>query len=156
QEKILADTKRAIEVNDLYQISYVQNPQISPDGRWIAYVHQTVDKLEDGYKRNIWLAPTDGGKPVQFTRGGKDTYPRWSPDGRWLAFVSNRDEKPQIYLLPLSGGEARALTSTDHGATDPAWSPDGTHIAFLSALTAAERAREDSKESEAPPADKFE
>jgi len=150
--------RRRITADDLYNIAYVEDPQVSPDGRWIAYVHLTVDRVENTYKRNIWLAPTDGGKPVQVTRSGKDSQPRWSPDGATLAFVSARNEKPQIYLLPVSapGGEPRPLTSMPNGASDPDWSPDGTRIAFLAAMNAEERAKEDRGEKDEPPADSFE
>ncbi len=150
--------KRRIVAKDLYRIAYVEDVRVSPDGRWVAYVHQTVDALENGYKRNIWLAPTDGGKPIQLTRGGKDSQPRWSPDGQTLAFVSARNEKPQVYLLPIGtpGGEARALTNLPNGATNPAWSPDGKFVAFLAPMSAEERAQEDRGEKEEPPTDQFE
>lgn len=150
--------KRPITIEDLYRIAYIEEPRVSPDGRWIAYVHLTVDKLENGYKRHIWLAPTDGGKPIQLTRGGKDSQPRWSPDGTLLAFTSARNDRPQVYVIPVggTGGEARALTNMPNGAVGAAWSPDGTHIAFLAGMNAEERAREDRGEQEQPPADKFE
>nr|MBN1229353.1 PD40 domain-containing protein [Anaerolineae bacterium] len=150
--------KRPVTAEDLHQIAYVEDPRVSPDGAYIAYVHLTVDKIENGYKRHIWLMTTDGGKPVQVTRGGKDSSPRWSPDGKTLAFVSARNEKPQIFLLPIggTGGEARQLTKLENGATSPAWSPDGTTLAFLGRVNAAERGKEDSGEKDSPPANKFE
>jgi dipeptidyl aminopeptidase/acylaminoacyl peptidase len=154
----LAEQKRPITAEDIYKISHVEDPRISPDGRWIAYVHMTVDKLENGYKRNIWLAPTNSGEPLQLTRSGKDTQPRWSPDGKTLAFTSARNKKPQIYLLRIGepGGEARQLTSMPNGANSPAWSPDGSRIAFLAGMNASERAKEDSGEEDTPPVDKLE
>ncbi len=147
-----------ITVDDLYRITHVEDPRISPDGQWIAYVQLTVDKFDNGYKRNIWLVSTSGGKPLQLTRSGKDSNPRWSPDGKLLAFVSGRDEKPQIYLLPVGepGGEARALTQMPNGANSPAWSPDGTMMAFLAPMNSAEREREDSRIEEPKPSDKLE
>ena len=143
-------SKRPITIEDLYQIKTIEDPRLSPDGQWIAYVLVTPDKMDNGYKRNIWLVPTGGGEPVQLTRSGKDSQPRWSPDGKLLAFTSARDKKPQIYLLPVAapGGEPRALTSMSNGATTPVWSPDGTRIAFLAQMNADERAKEDSGEED--------
>ena len=126
--------KRPITIEDVYHIAYVEDPRISPDGRWVAYVRVIPDRLENGYQRNIWLVPTGGGQAIQLTRSNKDSAPRWSPDGKMLAFVSSRDKKPQIYVLRVAapGGEARAITKMPGGATQPAWSPDGTQIAFVS------------------------
>jgi dipeptidyl aminopeptidase/acylaminoacyl peptidase len=154
----LPDEKRPITAEDVYKFHYVEDPQISPDGQWIAYVQMNMDKLDNGYKRNIWLMPTDGGKAIQMTRSGKDSSPRWSPDGSMLAFASARNQKSQIYLLRMTapGGEPRALTNMPNGATNPAWSPDGTRMAFLANMSAEDRAKEDKNEEEVPPSDKFE
>jgi dipeptidyl aminopeptidase/acylaminoacyl peptidase len=150
-------TRRPITAEDLYRISTVEDPRISPDGNWIAYVHVTLDKLENGYKRNVWLAPTGAGEPLQLTRGGQDSQPRWSPDSKMLAFVSARNKKSQVYLLRVGepGGEARQLTHMPNGASSPAWSPDGTRIAFLAGVNAAERDREDRGEEDLAPTDKL-
>jgi dipeptidyl aminopeptidase/acylaminoacyl peptidase len=154
----VSNDKRPIEIDDLYKIVKVEDPRISPDGKWIAFVRVTIDRMENGYKRSIWLVPTGGGEPRPLTRSGKDSTPRWSPDGETLAFVSARSEKPQVYLLPLGplGGEARPLTSMPNGAVSPEWSPDGTHIAFLASSTQEERDKEDSDENDAPPKDQLE
>lgn len=154
----MAQQKRPIEINDLYRIVLIEDPRVSPDGRWIAYVQVTVDKLDNEYRRNIWIVSTAGGNPVQLTRSGKDSSPRWSPDGKALAFVSARDKKPQLYILNITapGGEARPVTNLPNGASAPAWSPDGTCLAFLSDANANERASEDNAEETPPPADKLE
>lgn len=154
----MTEEKQPISAEDLYRITIVEDPRLSPDSRWIAYVQATVDRIENTYKRNIWLVPVTGGKPVQITRSGKDTQPRWSPDGKTLAFTSGRGDKPQIYLLPIGepGGEPRPLTSLANGANSPAWSPDGTQIAFLAPVNADERARENRGEEDPKPADKLE
>jgi dipeptidyl aminopeptidase/acylaminoacyl peptidase len=153
------DAKRPITAEDLNNIHYVQDPQISPDGRYVAFVKVTPDALGRSYKRNIWLYPTTSDDSIQLTRGNKDSQPRWSPDGTQLAFVSKRDDKPQIYILPTEGigGEARALTSMENSAHSPDWSPDGSQIAFLSPMNTDERIQEDSdEEPSTPPTDKLE
>ncbi len=151
--------KRPISAEDLNKIHTVQEPQISPDGRFVAFVKVRPDQLEKTYKRNIWLLPLPDGDAFQLTRGGTDSGPRWSPDGRQLAFVSSRVDQPQIYLLPTAapGGEARPLTSMENGAHSPEWSPDGARIAFLSPLRQDERAAEDAGVKKPPePKDKLE
>ena len=151
--------KRPVTAEDLYRISQIEDPQFSPDGRWIAFVRVTVDKMGNGYHRNIWLIDRADHTPsVQLTRGNKDTSPRWSPDGTQLAFVSARADRPQVYVLRVAapGGEARVVTKMETGAGAPAWSPDGRQIAFLCSVNAEERAREDSGESDEPPRDELE
>ncbi len=150
--------KQRITAEDLYRITLVEDPRISPDGRWIAYVQVTTDKLENGYKRNIWLASTQGEASRQLTRSGKDSQPRWSPDGSYLAFTSARDDKPQIFVLPVTspGGEPRALTGLPNGANNPSWSPDSKQIACLAGMNADARAREDNNIEEPKPQDKLE
>jgi len=144
-------------IDDLYELGWLEDPRLSPDGRTVAVVWVTVDRLSNGYRRQIALVPVDGGSVRRFTRGKNDRQPRWSPDGKWLAFVSSRDdERGQIYLIPVDGGEARQLTTMANGASDPAWSPDGRQIAFLSPVNLAEQAREDAGELPPPPADAWE
>lgn len=155
----MVDSKRPITAEDLNHIHYVQDPQISPDEKTIAFIKVTPDPNEKSYKQNIWIYAVDTGKISQLTRGGKDNQPRWSPDGAQLAFVSRRGDKPQIYILPTSGlgGEARALTTIANGAQHPDWSPDGTQIAFLSPMRESERIDEENPEEvEEPAIDKLE
>jgi dipeptidyl aminopeptidase/acylaminoacyl peptidase len=151
----MTNEKRAITADDINKIITLEDPQLSPDGQWVAYVHVAPNPMEKGYTRNIWLAATDGSRTLQLTRGGKDSAPRWSPDGRTLAFVSGRAGKPQIFLLPVTapGGEPRPLTSNVNGAGSPAWSSDGAHIAYLSGMTIDEMAKEDRGEKPLKPAD---
>lgn len=155
---IVSDDKRLMTIEDVTRIRHIQDPQLSPDGRWIAYVQTNANLMQRGYERNLWLVNTQGqATPTQLTYSGKDTTPRWSPDGTHLAFVSARSEKPQIYLLPVNRpGEARALTSAETGASNPVWSPDGAHIGYFVRMNAAERAAEDRGEKPEPPKDSLE
>ena len=104
-----------MQPDDVYELTGVGDPRLSPDGSRVAYVVSTTDREASEYRSAIWVAqPRRLGRAARFTTGEKrDGSPRWSPDGRWLAFVSNRgDEKAQgqIYVIPAEGGEARKLT----------------------------------------------
>ncbi len=130
----MAHKKRLI-ADDLYKLAFVSDPEMSPDGKNIAYVKTHIDEKTKEYRSHIWVVPANGGKAAQYTSGPKaDTSPRWSPDGSKLAFVSDRNGDRQVFVLPTSGGEARQLTKMRRGAGAPVWSPDGTKIAYTSAL----------------------
>jgi len=126
-----------MQPDDVYELTGVGDPRISPDGSRAAFVISTTDRESSEYRSAVWVAPLDGSEePRRFTAGEKrDGSPRWSPDGRWLAFVSNRgDDKAQaqIYVIPAEGGEARKLTDLKESAADVVWSPDSTRLAFTS------------------------
>ena len=126
---------RGMVPQDLTRIQLVSDPQISPDGRLVAFVVTTLSEEKDEYLSNIWMVDAAGGEPHRFTTGPlRDTAPRWSPDGSRLAFVSEREprKKGQIYVMPSGGGEPVRLTELRNGAGAPEWSPDGTSLAFTS------------------------
>ena len=148
---------RPIEINDLGKIKYVGDPQISPNGKTVAYVVTEADIPGKTYHSSIWLASTDGSWNRKFTHSNaKDSSPRWSPDGATLAFLSDRSEKTQLYLMPVNGGEAQRLTDLKNGVAEPVWSPDGSTIAVtskvapegmirLSEMTAEDRKKDEEK-----------
>jgi dipeptidyl aminopeptidase/acylaminoacyl peptidase len=126
-----AQNKRAITAEDLYRFQLITHCQISPDGQHVVYTLQRVDKGTEKKHTNLWIVPTKGGRPRQFTYGEQvDSQPRWSLDGGEIAFLSNRgDEKqPQIYIIPLHGGEARPLTDLKGDIGTFEWSPDGSRF----------------------------
>ena len=124
--------KRGVRPKDLYLLRTVVDPQVSPDGKRVAYVVTWPDRDADETRTSVYVAPLDGRVTARrFTQGNKDHSPRWSPDGRHLAFVSDRGEKNQLFVAPLEGGEARQVTKAKHGISSPAWSPDGTLIAYM-------------------------
>jgi dipeptidyl aminopeptidase/acylaminoacyl peptidase len=129
-----APQKRAITFRDLISMHRLSDPQISPDGRWVAYIVATPDFDANRSVRNIWIVPVAGGESRQITTGGSDERARWSPDSKKLAFLSSRHGAQQVYSIPLDGGEASQITFLSTGADNELWSPDGKSIAFISSV----------------------
>lgn len=125
--------QRGLTPDDLLTMRQVQDPQISPDGKWVAYVTSVADLPAAAYNSDVWLVSTVGGAaPIRLTNSPKrDEQPRWSPDGKWIAFVSSREEKPQIWLISPSGGEAEKLTDSKTGVLSFQWAPDGQRLAYV-------------------------
>ena len=131
----LAAADRPLEFDDLMRARRLSDPQISPDGKSVAYVITKANKEENRTDSDIWLVPLAGGEPRQLTASPRhDRHPRWSPDGKWIVFESNRGGAFQLYVIASDGGEARQITTISTEATQPVWSPDGRHIAFVSAV----------------------
>lgn len=129
-------SKKGITSQNLLELKSVVNPLFTSDGKAYVYVQTTINEEKDVYESHIFYHTLDNSaQPVQWTFGNSRNHtPRWSPDGLSLAFVSNRSGKNQIYLLNISGGEARQLTNLSSGASNPVWSPDGGSIAFNTSL----------------------
>jgi Tol biopolymer transport system component len=124
--------KTAPTVDEILSIKRVAAPEISPDGRWVAYTVRETNWDDNAYETEIWLVDASGaGSPRQLTNGKKSSLsPAWSPDGSRIAFVSDRTDKRQIYLISPAGGEADALTSVEDGVTSFGWAPDGRTLAY--------------------------
>jgi dipeptidyl aminopeptidase/acylaminoacyl peptidase len=153
---LAADAKRPITENDLYAFQWAASPQISPDGSKVVYTLVKVTAKHDNYQTALWMTPATGGPARQLTSGPHDSTARWSPNGKLLAFLratekDGKPEPPQIYLLSMEGGEARALTEIPKGAGDPVWSPDGRSLAFSSPTLAKDS--EKKKDDPAPESD---
>ena len=125
----IAADDRMLSIDDLLALKSVSDPQVSPDGKWIAHTVRRIDVEADASSSQIFMASIDGGEVVQLTSDDSDaSTPRWSPDGRYLAFLAakgDEDAVTQVWTLDLRGGEAQAYTSVDQGVDDFVWAPDG-------------------------------
>jgi dipeptidyl aminopeptidase/acylaminoacyl peptidase len=121
-------------VDQILSLKQAGSPEISPDGRWVAYTVRETNWDENAYETEIWLADATSGANAagrQLTNARKSSQsPAWAPDGARLAFASDRTDKRQIYLINPQAGEAAALTSLEDGIASFAWAPDGRSIAY--------------------------
>ncbi|HEY4205490.1 MAG TPA: S9 family peptidase [Puia sp.] len=138
--------RRRLRPADIYRLPSVSDPQISPEGKWVAYTVSTIDSIKDKRSSSIWMISLDGSQDLRLTNSPEgESRPRWSPDGKYLAFLSSREASPmdvgdhlpvtrpavkgsQIWLMDRRGGEAQRLTTIKGGVNDYAWSPDGQKL----------------------------
>ena len=130
-----------LEPADLARIADLTEPDLTADGRWLAYTVSTANLDEDITQSDVWRVAYDGGTPERLTRtpDSSEWSPRWSPDARSLAFLSDRgfgrgkhaDETTQVWSMPAQGGKARRLTALPAGVEDFNWSPDGRQLVVV-------------------------
>jgi len=130
----LAQGKRPLSVDDLFNLKEVRDPQRSPDGKWVAYTVARAIKDTDKNDTDVWMVSWDGRQQIQVTSTPEgESSPRWSPDGKYLAFLSARQgaKGAQIWLLNRAGGEASKLTEIKGGVSDYAWSSDSKRFVMV-------------------------
>jgi dipeptidyl aminopeptidase/acylaminoacyl peptidase len=126
--------QRGITPSDIYRMRSVSDPQVSPDGKWVAYVLSSPDSVKDKSDTDIWMISWDGKESVKLTASKeRESSPRWTPDGKYLTFLSSRYEtkKSQIWRMDRRGGEAEKLTDLKYSISDYVWSPDSKKIALI-------------------------
>ncbi|MEO7960906.1 MAG: S9 family peptidase [Ginsengibacter sp.] len=123
---------------DIYRLQNISDPQVSPDGNWVAYVLASVDTAKDKRNEDLWMISWDGKQNVQLTNSPEsESAPRFSPDGKYLSFLSARKEatnsedkksSTQLWLLDRRGGEGKKITDLKADIDEYVWSPDGKKI----------------------------
>lgn len=134
QSNMPSGGKHPITVEDMWKVARVSDPQVSPDGKTIAYQVTTYRMEENKGATNIYMVSMDGTGLHKFETGFIScSDPVWSPDGKSIAFVADDSAGiAQVYAENVAGGTPRKLTGISLGASGLLWSPDGKNIAFVS------------------------
>lgn len=122
--------EKPLSIDDIINLKGVRNPQISPDGKWIAFTVSTSDLKKDKSETRLWMIPSSGGEAIPMTaKGYSANQPKWSPDNKYLSFLAAKpDGKTQVWTLNRLGGEAQQLTKIVQGVSGHEWSPDGQRL----------------------------
>lgn len=138
-------------VHDMLAMERISDPRSAPDGRWVVYTVRTTDAEANKGRTDVWMAAVDGSGERQLTtHEASDWGARWMPDGESVVFLSTRGGSPQVWQLPLAGGEARQLTDLPLGVANLQVFPDGGRLLFTvdvypDAETLAETAARDAE-----------
>ena len=137
QPASLQPSSATFTVDELLKLRRVSDPQLSPDGKRVAFVLTEVSQEANTRLNHVWLVRLDGTQPVQLMSAQKsDDTPRWAPDGKRLAFVSAREGGSQVWTVDVDpagvAGTPKKVTSLATEASGVRWSPDGKWLAFVS------------------------
>lgn len=141
------NSQRGITSEDLYQMTWVNDPTPSPEGGRLVYVSRKTNEARDGYCSHLRVLHPGSQKDRPFTSGEKDHSPAWSPDGSQLAFLREVDGKFQVWLIPSDGGEAQQISHLKHGVSSLLWSPDGQTLLVKSSVDMSGQEESEHKES---------
>jgi dipeptidyl aminopeptidase/acylaminoacyl peptidase len=116
---------------DVFQLEWVTNPQISPDGNWVVYQRGGMDIMNDQRQSRLWMIKTDGTNHQKLTSNDvNESNPVWSPDGQKMAFSSSTEQGSEIFVYWIKTGKVARLSQLENSPSRVSWSPDGKWLAF--------------------------
>jgi dipeptidyl aminopeptidase/acylaminoacyl peptidase len=128
---IAQNEKLPLQALDVFDLEWVSDPQISPDGTQVVYRRNGFDIMKDNSRGNLWIINTDGLSHRKLTsREVNESQASWSPNGDRIAFVSSTDEGSELYMYWINTGQIAKLSQLDKSPGNLTWSPDGKHLAF--------------------------
>jgi dipeptidyl aminopeptidase/acylaminoacyl peptidase len=128
------------QAEDIFELEVASNPQVSPNGKQIAYVRRSNDIMTDSTRSSIWIADVNGEEHRPLLSSSHNYYsPVWSPDGARLAYISNSDGKPQLYVRWMDTGQTALITNIAASPASITWAPNGQSLAFTMSVTANEK-----------------
>ena len=147
-------SKRRFRPEDALRLRTPSDPDLSPDGRRVAFALAEIDTEADRARSSIWVVAADGSAAARrFSEGPADQTARWSPDGRWLAYISVTDDKPahaHVRLAPLDGGVPMGLGDLPGPVLQLAWAPESTRIVVVCRMGVPDREKSSAQERNAP------
>jgi len=129
---IQAKPSDRLEPTDVFDLEYISDPQIAPDGKRVVYTRNFKDIMTDRNLSNLWIIDVDGKNNRPLTVGNHNArQARWSHDGKKIVFLSNHaDDKTKLYLMWVDSKETMALTNAAMPPSQVAWSRDDGHLVF--------------------------
>ncbi len=129
---ILSVQRPAFDVQALMKLARISDPQLSPDGRTVAFTVQKVDLISNKKPKQIYTVPVDGGIPRLLTFGSLNERARWSPDSKRIAYISDQSGSPQVWIMDADGSNSAQVTRLSTDAGGVLFSPDGKNLVFTS------------------------
>ena len=128
---VQADEHNRFTAEDVFELEYANNPQISPDGSQIVYERRSNDIMTDSTRSNLWVIDTDGGQHLPLVSGTESaSSPTWAGDGERVAYLQATDTGTGIYVRWTSSGSTALVANLRKSPSDLKWSPDGRWLAF--------------------------
>jgi len=127
--------QKPFDVLALLKLSRISDPQLSPDGKMVAFTAQTPDLDANTRPSRIYAVPAAGGAAqLLASEGARNERPRWSPDSRKVAFISDRGGSSQVWLMDADGRNPRQITDISTEAGGVVYAPDGKNLVFVSSV----------------------